>query len=929
MTSLPKLLVLLLALAPAARTRAAISNDADTNTGLGMASQYTLTFDAVDRFPSRVSTDAALMGNGDLLVAFGPKQRSLEFSIGKNDLWLMREKAGSKPMPLALFSLDFPALKGAMYQINQNLGSAISTGKIGNENGALKFETGVFATENLLWIRLESTKGRLEGVADLTRAGTTSLALKGKPDRIQIGRDAKKGGQWYYNGLIESLALYDRAMTASEISSLMAGKKMPGLSRDFDFTSNLDPALVKGNVTLVNGRNGRKAARFDGQTGYLDTDPWENPKNAFTLSAWVNIDRTKDKGATLLAQSEWGRYWSLGWVDGRLRVILGDRTIEIYDGFPRNRWVHVAVTYDGSSTAIYIDGQRVRYETTEGWAFTADKKGPIWTAYRDTEGQDAILRRSAAMCAVRNLNGNLGSLLLEPGKPVTLVVAVDSLEKNSDFINSVKKQAADITEAKLLQLRAAHAKWWADFWNRSYIQIPDKVLEKQYYTSHYALASASRDPAFPPGLFGWTTADDPLWLGDYHLNYNHVAPYYSLVAANHVEQADPCIAPILDNIEEAKANAKRDLKIEGAYQRVGIGPKGSVADANFHGQKSNSAMSCVPIAARWYGTYDLDFAHKAYPFVREVARFWENYLKWDGTHYNITNDAVHENSGPDMNPIHSLALVRQVMNLATDMSTELKVDAEARKKWQEIAQHLAPYPTFFVRDLPEQFYPAHLPKNEETNSLRIFRYTEKGNAWWKGNTLGIQHIFPGNGLGLGSDPALLEIGRNQITVMNRWVDYNGMNSFYVAAARVGYDPKIILSEMRKMIESMALPNGMIKGNSHGAEHFSIVPNAVQEMLFQSYDGTLRFFPDWPMDQDARFSGLRARGAFLVASGLSNGRVQFIRLVSEKGRFCVIQNPWPASRVRITRSKDTNQILEGAVLNITTSPGEQIEIFPVN
>jgi alpha-L-fucosidase 2 len=72
-----------------------------------------------------------------------------------------------------------------------------------------------------------------------------------------------------------------------------------------------------------------------------------------------------------------------------------------------------------------------------------------------------------------------------------------------------------------------------------------------------------------------------------------------------------------------------------------------------------------------------------------------------------------------------------------------------------------------------------------------------------GNILGIQHIYPAGGLGLNSTPELLQRVRNQIGVLNRWVDGNGMNSFYAAAARVGYDPQIILREMRTMLLKLA------------------------------------------------------------------------------------------------------------------------------
>src|SRR5512136_1128731 len=65
------------------------------------------------------------------------------------------------------------------------------------------------------------------------------------------------------------------------------------------------------------------------------------------------------------------------------------------------------------------------------------------------------------------------------------------------------------------------------------------------------------------------------------------------------------------------------------------------------------------------------------------------------------------------------------------------------------------------------------------------------------------------------------------------------------------------------------------------ENFAL-PAVVNECLMQSYNGTIRFFPNWPMDADAEFHTLRAAGAFLVSARLAGGKVQEIRVTSEAG-----------------------------------------------
>ena len=701
-----------------------------TPAGAAWAMDYRAVFTTPpQRIPSDNSVDAPLLGNGDTLAALGGPPDKLQFYINKNDLWIMRAGEGSHPVPLARLELEFPGLKNASYLVEQDLQQAITTGRFTQAGATLLLETGVAATENLLWIKLSAEGGALQG---------------------------------------------------------RAGLYLPG-----------QDAAATGDVAVV------------------------------------------------------------------------ERRCE----------------------------------------------------------QDVLIQAGAA-CALRVVGAGR-EFTVTPGKPVLIFASVCSRFDHAEFRQAAVRRASELGPEALDRVRAAHVEWWRQFWAKSFVEIPDKVLEQRYYLSQYVLASASRVCDFPPGLFGWITTDKPSWNGDYHLNYNHVAPFYGLYAANHVEQADPCHVSILAALNMGHEWSLKHFGItNGVLLPVGIGPKGSLSDANLWGQKSNAGYCCVPLALRWYATYDLDFGRKAYPFVRDTARFWEESLSLENGHYVIYKDAVHEGSGENVNPIQTLGLVKQVMNLVLDMSFELGVDADHRAKWLDIRDRLSDYPTCTVGDLPKEFSPKHLPQNADTWTLPIFRYTEQGPPWWGDNTLDIQHIYPAGGIGLDSKPELLQRARNQIHVMNRWMDFNGMNSFYAAAARVGYDPVVILKEMRNMLGHWALPNGMIRDNPHGMEHQSIVPNAIQEMLLQSHEGVLRLFPCWSREcGNARFGTLRARGAFLVSAEFRDGTIGGVRVVSEKGRTCTMVNPWPGKTVRVIRNSKQAESVSGDQFILKTGVGETIEIEP--
>jgi hypothetical protein len=109
-----------------------------------------------------------------------------------------------------------------------------------------------------------------------------------------------------------------------------------------------------------------------------------------------------------------------------------------------------------------------------------------------------------------------------------------------------------------------------------------------------------------------------------------------------------------------------------------------------------------------------------------------------------------------------------------------------------------------------------------------------------------------------------------------------------------------LPAFRELIRRWQHPNGLVWGMSianygrAGAWSESLGVNApLQEMMLQSWDGALRVFPAWPRTVDARFETFRAEDAFLVSASWSQGQVQSLEILSERGARCQLYPPWPA------------------------------------
>ena len=523
--------------------------------------------------------------------------------------------------------------------------------------------------------------------------------------------------------------------------------------------------------------------------------------------------------------------------------------------------------------------------------------------------------------------------VLSPARPIILAVSIVTSEEAQAPLEEARRRVAELTLDRIEALRQAHRQWWREFWSKSFVEIGDPLLEKFYYGSQYLMACCSRNKQFPPSLFGnWITTDGPSWQADYHLNYNHQAPWWGVFSSNHPELADPYDTPILEYLPIAKANARKYLKVRGVYYDVGVGPKGletafmpdghslpGEGNRMVLGQKSNAAFAAANLFMRFFHTYDLDYARRVYPFLIEVANFWEDYLKLENGRYVITGDALGEvgDGGSDKNNCLSLGLVRMFFKGMLEVSAELGADAGRRAKWRDILDHLSDFSTAVVdgvrRVRGAEAGPAasRVGPNREASRVEFM-----GMVW------------PSCVVGLGSPAAQLKVLQDDARGWpeREWINhFNGFSQTFPGAVRVGHDPLDVLGKLRQQLTVGGFPNLMVFAGGGGIENCSAVPATINEMLLQSHEGVLRLFPVWPKNQPARFGRLRTAGAFLVTSEFKDGQVQRLCIESEKGRDCVLLNPWPGKVVSLSRPGKPAEILKGERLTLHTTPGETLEL----
>lgn len=471
-------------------------------------------------------------------------------------------------------------------------------------------------------------------------------------------------------------------------------------------------------------------------------------------------------------------------------------------------------------------------------------------------------------------------------------------EKCREYINSLDKNKTDILLEK-------HSDAWKDFWSKSEMTLSDKELEKGWYQSLYLTACCSGNEKFPPGLFGnFITVEYPAWKSDYHLNYNYQATFYAVCSSNHVELTDCYHAPLEEFIPKGREFAEK-FGCKGIILPVGILPKGLVSEWTpdlkypflrlFLGQKNNQLHPADIMIFRWKATRDIEYAkNHAYPYLKECLQFFEDYATFEDGRYSICKDAAHEvpyykpdfteekykKVVNDKNNTVTLGLMNLGLEAAIDMAKALGVDEDKQAIWQNMLDKLSPFTVFLKR------------------GKRVFRYTEKGQAWNPTNSIGLQHIYPCGAIDLNSDEKTLKIARNSLTLTNRWFDFNASNSVYPAAVRIGIKPEKIMKMLRLNLKKFLFENYLHNHEGGGLENCSIIPNTINEMALQSNKNIMRFFPCWDKSIDCEFKNLRANGAFLVSGSMKNGKIGEITVESEKGEKLCYINPVTSEKIAL-------------------------------
>lgn len=505
--------------------------------------------------------------------------------------------------------------------------------------------------------------------------------------------------------------------------------------------------------------------------------------------------------------------------------------------------------------------------------------------------------------------------------PIKFYISVVSIKDTPDHAVEARRR---VERAKALgwdELLERHENWWANFWQRSWVALPNSVHERPWYWGLYRAASARRaGKVCPPYTPPWQASNTPSW-GLYLLTYETTRAVMGLLATNHAELMEPWLA-LLDRAREPlRPYVRKHFGIEGIAYPHSITWRGyPIQTITCDGHQGLAASGeSVKYAWDYYEfTEDIDFLRRVgYPMLKDLAIFYHNYLTKDDQGNLVVFPSHYLESAVYLtNCIADVSMIRLILRNAAKAADVLGVDTELAADWRNAMQRIRSYDT-----LPDGRWKTALegqPSGESDSRMILLQLHdlypisigEEVDAW-HGTSAMRRQARATYEYYLGNHPFTWDLSLS-----------------YIAAARMGdrdYAEKILSIwpkirdggniNKRDNPDSPDNPNILNEPGEDGRQGFvvditsAVASEFITELMLQSHGGDIRLFPAIPLQGDYAFHSLRARGAFLVSSEMRDGKVPYALIQSLAGNTCNIVQPFGKGvDVRI-RDLESNKIIK--------------------
>lgn len=497
----------------------------------------------------------------------------------------------------------------------------------------------------------------------------------------------------------------------------------------------------------------------------------------------------------------------------------------------------------------------------------------------------------------------------EPAPPATKVV---SEEMESGYDSSL----------------SGHLEWWNSYWMQSSVEIPDSLLEKQYYLEMYKFGSAARANTPPISLQAVWTADNgklPPWKGDFHHDLNTQLSYWPSYTGNYLNLEEGFLNWLWKHRPAFKNYTSGYFGVEGMNVPGVTTLEGEPMGGWIQYSMGQTVASWLGhhFYLHWRYSMDREFLEKrAYPWIKDVAVYLDQMAVKgkDGKRKLLISSSpeIYNNSREawfSETTNFDLALIRWTYEKAAELARELGLNDEAAK-WEQV---LAEWPGLIVDPETGLMFAPGFPYNE---SHRHF-----------------SHLMGFHPLGLvdfSKGEADKDIITNTLANLEKhgsdlWTGYSfsWQGNLYARA----FEGEKAADVLRIFAKCFCLKNSFhVNGDQCKAGHskflyrpFTLEGNfafasAIQEMLIQSHTDVIKLFPAIPSGwKDVRFDKLRTQAAFLVSAQMEDGIVTFVTIDSEKGGALVLEDPFKGKKFKT----EGEYIMDEGNIMINMKPGELV------
>lgn len=444
-----------------------------------------------------------------------------------------------------------------------------------------------------------------------------------------------------------------------------------------------------------------------------------------------------------------------------------------------------------------------------------------------------------------------------------------------------------------------HLSYWSNFWKQSSVQLPDPILQRQYDNEMYKLGSTSREHSYPISLQAVWTADNgklPPWKGDYHHDLNTQLSYWPVYTGNHLSEGLGYLNTLWNQRDVyrkfTKAYFGKDgLDIPGVCTLTGEAMGGWI---QYSLSQTTAAWLAQHFYLHWKYSGDNRFLkERAYPFIKEVATFLSQQLKEDADgHLRLeysTSPEIFENSlrawFTNMTN-YDLSLNRFLFKAAIEMSKKLNLKEDS-ERWNTIYNKLPDFNVdsdgalTFAKGTPYTMSHRHFSHAMSIFPLSLINWEDGTKA---------QHTIN------------CTLEKMEKVGPDWWTGYS--YAWFACMKARAKDGDAAVRYLLDFANCFCLPNTFhVNGDQSGTgkskftyRPFTLEGNfafaaGVQELLLQSYTGTIRVFPAIPRNwKNVSFNNLRAEGAFLVSASITDGKISHLKIYSERGNLLKLISP---------------------------------------